>query len=79
MHVDGIEKMDRDRILARLSSTDGQPFSEFNVAVDRDSILAGYFEAGFPKATFEWSSKPAVAHKVDLFLQDYRGPAAVRA
>ena len=59
VQVEGMEKMDRERVLAQLSSTEGQPFSEFNVAVDRDTILAGYFESGFPKATFEWSSKPA--------------------
>ena len=44
-----------------LSSIAGQPFSEYNVAVDRDAILAQYFENGFPNATFEWSSKPAGA------------------
>ena len=50
-----------------MTSTEGQPFSEFNVAVDRDSILARYFESGFPKVTFEWSSKPAAdPHRVDL-------------
>ncbi|HEY1492977.1 MAG TPA: BamA/TamA family outer membrane protein, partial [Candidatus Solibacter sp.] len=40
---------------------------EFNVAVDRDTILAQYFDNGFPRATFEWSSKPAAApHRIDL-------------
>jgi outer membrane protein insertion porin family len=57
VQLEGVQAMDRDQVLARLTSTSGQPFSEFNVAVDRDSILARYFESGFPKATFEWSSK----------------------
>jgi outer membrane protein assembly complex protein YaeT len=56
--VEGIEQLDREAILATLSSSEGQPFSEFNVAVDRDTILARYFQNGFPNATFEWSSKP---------------------
>lgn len=67
LKIDGIERLDRERIAARLSSTSGQPFSEFNVAVDRDTILAQYFEQGFPNATFEWSSKPgAQANRIDL-------------
>ena len=58
----------------QLSSTDGQPFSEFNVAVDRDTILAQYFENGFPHATFEWSSKPAAEpNRVDLHYTIHEG------
>ena len=67
LQVSGIEKMDRTLVLSNLSSTQGQPFSEFNVAVDRDTILAKYFEKGFPAATFEWSSKPgATPNRVAL-------------
>jgi outer membrane protein assembly complex protein YaeT len=74
VQVDGVEKLDKARILARLSSSAGQPFSEFNVAVDRDAILADYFENGFPRATFEWSSKPAAeAHRVDLVFTVHEG------
>jgi outer membrane protein assembly complex protein YaeT len=68
LKIDGIEGLDRERIVARLSSSPGQPFSEFNVAVDRDTILAQYFEQGFPNAAFEWSSKPSAAgpNRIDL-------------
>ena len=59
LQVDGVERLDKAEILSRLSSVAGQPFSEFNVAVDRDAILAEYFAKGFPNATFEWSAKPA--------------------
>ena len=65
--VDGIESLDKPKVLAGLTSVEGQPFSDFNVAVDRDTILAKYFEAGFPAATFEWSSRPAAdPDRVDL-------------
>jgi len=57
--VDGISQLDEAALRARLSSIAGQPFSEFNVAVDRDTILAEYFRKGFANATFEWSSQPA--------------------
>jgi outer membrane protein assembly complex protein YaeT len=74
LQVDGIERMNKDEILARLSSVAGQPFSEFNVAVDRDAILAQYFGGGFPNATFEWNSVPASqAHRVDLRFVVHEG------
>jgi len=64
--VDGIEQLDKAKILSLLSSIANQPFSEFNVAVDRDAILAQYYQDGFPNATFAWSSRPAAANRVDL-------------
>ena len=67
LQVDGVERLDKAGLLARLSSTAGQPFSVYDIAVDRDVILAQYFEKGFPQATFEWSSKPgAQPNTVDL-------------
>jgi outer membrane protein assembly complex protein YaeT len=66
LEVDGIEQLNKNEILSRLSSTAGQPFSEFNVAVDRDNILSQYFSEGFPNATFEWSSTPAGPQQVNL-------------
>ena len=63
-----------DKSCGSLSSCDGQPFSEFNVAVDRDTILAQYFDKGFPNATFEWSSKPAAEpNRVDLRFAIHEG------
>ena len=72
--MEGVETLDKDKLMASLSSVEGQPFSEFNVAVDRDTILGRYFEMGFPKATFEWSSKPAAEpNRVDLFFKMTEG------
>jgi outer membrane protein assembly complex protein YaeT len=59
LEVDGIEHLDRAQVLRLLSSIKGQPFSQFSVAVDRDTILAQYFDKGFANATFEWNSQPA--------------------
>jgi outer membrane protein assembly complex protein YaeT len=74
VQLEGMVRMDRDGLLARLSSAAGQPFSEFNVASDRDAILARYFEAGFPKATFEWSLRPAAnPHRIDLLFKITEG------
>ncbi len=74
LQVTGIEKMDQKQVLANLASLQGQPFSEFNVAVDRDTILAKYFEKGFAGATFEWSSKPAAQpNRVELSYVIHEG------
>lgn len=67
LEVAGIRQLDAASIIPTLSSTEGQPFSEFNVAADRDTILASYFTNGFPNASFEWSSTPGPKpHQVDL-------------
>ena len=67
LQVDGIERLDKASILPLLSSIEGQPFSEYTVAIDRDAILSRYFQNGFANARFEWTSKPgAQPHTVDL-------------
>ncbi|MBI3470201.1 MAG: BamA/TamA family outer membrane protein [Candidatus Solibacter usitatus] len=67
LEVEGIRQLPRETIVGALSSAEGQPFSEFNVAVDRDNILARYFNEGFPNAAFEWNVTPAEApNQVDL-------------
>ena len=74
LDVQGVVKLDKPQLLADLSSIEGQPFSEYNVAVDRDQILEQYSRRGFPNATFEWSSKAASdPHQVDLTYVIHEG------
>jgi outer membrane protein assembly complex protein YaeT len=74
LEVQGIAKLDKAQVLSALSSVEGQPFSEYNVAIDRDSILQQYSARGFPNATFEWNSKPASdAHQMDLTYVIHEG------
>jgi outer membrane protein insertion porin family len=74
LEVQGAAKLDKAQLLSQLSSVEGQPFSEYNVAVDRDSILQQYSARGFPNATFEWSSKPSSdAHQTDLTYVIHEG------
>jgi outer membrane protein assembly complex protein YaeT len=75
LDVSGIALLNKEAIFSTLSSTAGQPFSEYNVAVDHDTILSLYFSNGFPNATFEWSSSPAAEpHKVNLKYVIKEGP-----
>ncbi|HXM46193.1 MAG TPA: POTRA domain-containing protein [Bryobacteraceae bacterium] len=74
LDVQGAAKLDKAQLLSALSSVEGQPFSEYNVAVDRDTILQQYSAKGFPNATFEWSSKPASGpHQTDLTYVIHEG------
>ena len=41
--------------LPSLASSDGQPFSEVNIANDRETVLTFYYTRGFPKAAFNAS------------------------
>ena len=74
LDVQGIAKLDKAQLLSQLSSVEGQPYSEYNVAVDRDAMLDQYSTRGFPNATFEWSSQPASdPHQVDLTYVIHEG------
>ena len=65
--IDGIVSLDRGNLLSQLSSVENQPYSEYNIALDRDAILNRYFAQGFANATFEWSSTPsAEPHRFDV-------------
>lgn len=59
LQIVGNKTLSEDQLTPLLSTSPGQPFSEFNVSNDRDSILNYYFNHGFPNATFEASAKPA--------------------
>jgi outer membrane protein assembly complex protein YaeT len=41
--------------LPSLASSSGQPFSEVNIANDRETVLTFYYTRGFPKASFKAS------------------------
>ncbi len=50
--IEGIHAFKEEELLGVIGSTPGQPYSDFNVATDRDNILALYFNEGFPEASF---------------------------
>lgn len=54
----GNKTLTDEQLLPLLSTSPGQPFSDFNVSNDRDSLLNYYFNHGFPNATFEAAAQP---------------------
>jgi outer membrane protein assembly complex protein YaeT len=57
LHVVGMQKIAANE-LPELSTRPGQPYSEQDLANDRERILNFYFDHGFPNAALEITSKP---------------------
>jgi outer membrane protein insertion porin family len=58
LHIGGNEKIDV-KAFPELYTTEGQPYSEQNLANDRESILNYYFNHGFSNANLEITTKPS--------------------
>ena len=50
--VEGNQQLTKEELLGVIGSTQGQPYSDFNVSSDRDNILALYYNQGFSEARF---------------------------
>jgi outer membrane protein assembly complex protein YaeT len=75
LDLEGVANDDRTALMAILHSLQGQPYSELNVASDRDAILDYYYNSGYPQATFEFTSAPAAEpHSMDLKFVVVPGP-----
>ena len=61
LNVAGNHSVPLEEILKLVNSTEGQPFSEANVAADRDAVINYYFDRGFPKVEFESTAKQVSA------------------
>lgn len=61
LEIEGAPPEDLPHLRSVLQSTGGEPFSEVNVAADRDTILGYYYNNGYPNATFDWTQTPDVA------------------
>ncbi len=66
--IDGNHAFSQEQLAPFINTASGQPFSEFNVAQDRDNILNYYFNHGFPHASFEAAAKPVAgqANRMDV-------------
>ena len=58
LSIDGNHAFKEDELLPYVASTPGQPYSDYNVATDRDNILALYYNEGFPEARFTANATP---------------------
>lgn len=56
--IEGVQSFSADEIRDLVSTTEGQPYSEFNVGVDRESVASFYFNRGFPDIRLEAFADP---------------------
>jgi outer membrane protein insertion porin family len=52
LDIEGNQALSKEALLAVTGSTPGQPYSEADIASDRNNILATYFNEGYPEARF---------------------------
>jgi outer membrane protein insertion porin family len=57
-HLVGYKAFTLAELEGEINTAEGQPFSEFRIAQDRDNLLNYYFNHGFPRATFEAMATP---------------------
>ncbi|MGC2108611.1 MAG: outer membrane protein assembly factor BamA [Candidatus Korobacteraceae bacterium] len=58
LQVMGASTVTFDELKPRLSIAEGQPYSDANLATDRDAITYFYYDRGFPDVQFESSAAP---------------------
>jgi outer membrane protein insertion porin family len=58
LQIEGEGAISEAQIMSVVGSSPGQPYSDINVAADRDNILALYYNEGFPNASFSYTAEP---------------------
>lgn len=56
--IEGNHALSAETLLTVVGSSEGQPYSEANVASDRNNMLAMYFNEGFPNVSFQEEATP---------------------
>lgn len=65
--IAGVSPERAAEIERKLSSVEGQPFSEESLAADRDNVLNYYYNEGYQDASFEWFVLPMLEeHRVEV-------------
>jgi len=75
LHLVGNSTFSQAQLQPYLNTQEGQLFSEYNIAQDRDNILNYYFNHGFPEATFEAAAKaiPGEVNRMDVTFTMHEG------
>lgn len=75
LEISGVNLRDYEYIQSLLHSSEGQPYSEINIAADRDAILSFYYNNGFPDASFDFTATPGPGpHQMQLKFIINEGP-----
>lgn len=82
IQVNGLYLPQKDLVLKQLASAGGEPFSETDIATDRDFILSRCESAGYPKPAFAFHTAPGPGeHRIsivyDVTLGEFENVRAV--
>jgi outer membrane protein insertion porin family len=58
LDFEGVPENDIPYLRSTLQSTTDEPFSDANIAADRDAILNYYYNNGYPDTRFDWTHTP---------------------
>jgi outer membrane protein insertion porin family len=74
-HMEGNQAFPETQLATYINTAAGQPFSEFDIAQDRDNLLNYYFNHGFPQATFEATADPipGEANRMNVTFRIHEG------
>lgn len=59
MRLEGNHTFNDEQLTALMSTIEGQPYSDFNVANDRQTLINYYYDHGFPSVSIETGAQPA--------------------
>ncbi len=75
LRIEGAAPDDVGALRSRLMCLEGQPFSETNIADDRENFLNYYYDRGYLNANFDYSVSPAAQpNRVDIRYVVEPGP-----
>ncbi len=74
LKLEGNHTLENDFLLSVVGSSEGQPFSDFNMSSDRDNVLALYYNEGFPEARFEPVAEADAPDRMRLTYKITEGP-----
>ncbi len=74
--IEGNEALPDGQIRGLISASEGQPYSDSMVLADQSVILDGYYNLGFPKVKFEYTTQPEAdnPNKIDITYKITEGP-----
>ena len=75
LHIVGANLVPESKLREEVNIAENQPFSDFYIAEDRDTVLNTYFNRGFPDATFEAAATPdpAAANRMNVTYTIHEG------
>ena len=74
--IEGNEALPEAQIRGMISAGEGQPYSDSMVINDQNEVMDGYFNLGFPKVKFEYTTQPEAGDptRIDVAYKITEGP-----